>query len=127
VPCANGTDALQIAMMALDLKPGDEVIAPSFTYIATTEVIALLRLQPVFVDVDLNTMGLSPKSLEIFLMENAEMQNAMLNTFYSDYHEVNGLKIPYKSISKTDDGQTILTITLNKMEINITLPDIEFQ
>ncbi len=52
IPCANGTDALQIAMMALDLQPGDEVITPSFTYIATTEVIALLRLTPVFVDVD---------------------------------------------------------------------------
>ena len=47
IPCANGTDALQIAMMALDLRPGDEVITPSFTYIATTEVIALLRLTPV--------------------------------------------------------------------------------
>jgi len=52
IPCANGTDALQIAMMALDLQPGDEVITPSFTYIATTEVMALLRLKPVFVDVD---------------------------------------------------------------------------
>src|SRR6476620_3328513 len=46
IPCANGTDALQIAMMGLDLKPGDEVITPSFTYIATTEVIALLQLKP---------------------------------------------------------------------------------
>lgn len=55
IPCANGTDALQIAMMALGLEPGDEVITPSFTYIATTEVIALLRLKPVFVDVDPNT------------------------------------------------------------------------
>jgi dTDP-4-amino-4,6-dideoxygalactose transaminase len=55
VPCANGTDALQIAMMALGLEPGDEVITPSFTYIATTEVIALLRLKPVFVDVDPKT------------------------------------------------------------------------
>src|SRR5579863_8414136 len=52
IPCANGTDALQIAMMALDLQPGDEVITPSFTYIATTEVVALLRLTTVFVDVD---------------------------------------------------------------------------
>jgi dTDP-4-amino-4,6-dideoxygalactose transaminase len=52
IPCANGTDALQIAMMALGLQPGDEVITPSFTYIATTEVVALLRLKPVFVDVD---------------------------------------------------------------------------
>lgn len=52
IPCANGTDALQIALMALGLKPGDEVITPSFTYIATVEVIALLGLTPVFVDVD---------------------------------------------------------------------------
>src|SRR3989337_1961345 len=60
IPCANGTDALQIAMMALDLKPGDEVIAPSFTYIATTEVIALLRLKTVFVDVDPTTFCVDP-------------------------------------------------------------------
>jgi len=51
IPCANGTDALQIAMMALDLKPGDEVITASFTYVATAEVIALLQLKPVLVDV----------------------------------------------------------------------------
>lgn len=60
IPCANGTDALQIAMMALGLEPGDEVIAPSFTYIATTEVIALLRLKPVFVDVDPGTFCIDP-------------------------------------------------------------------
>ena len=64
VPCANGTDALQIAMMALDLKPGDEVITPSFTYIATTEVIALLRLQPVFVEVDPKTFCIDPAAIE---------------------------------------------------------------
>ena len=64
IPCANGTDALQIAMMALDLKPGDEVITPSFTFIATTEVIALLRLTPVFVDVDPKTFCMDPKALE---------------------------------------------------------------
>jgi UDP-2-acetamido-2-deoxy-ribo-hexuluronate aminotransferase len=64
IPCANGTDALQIAMMALDLQPGDEVITPSFTYIATTEVIALLRLKPVFVEVDPKTFCMDPASLE---------------------------------------------------------------
>jgi UDP-2-acetamido-2-deoxy-ribo-hexuluronate aminotransferase len=64
VPCANGTDALQIAMMALDLQPGDEVISPSFTYIATTEVIALLRLQTVFVDVDPKTFCVDPAAIE---------------------------------------------------------------
>src|SRR5258707_5412464 len=56
VPCANGTDALQIAMMALNLQPGDEVITPSFTYVATTEVVALLKLTPVFVEVDPKTL-----------------------------------------------------------------------
>ena len=63
IPCANGTDALQIAMMALDLQPGDEVITPSFTYIATTEVISLLRLKPVFVEVDRRTFCMDPASL----------------------------------------------------------------
>ncbi len=63
IPCANGTDALQIAMMALGLQPGDEVITPSFTYIATTEVIALLRLTPVFVEVDPKTFCMDPADL----------------------------------------------------------------
>ena len=58
VPCANGTDALQIAMMALGLQPGDEVILPVHTYVATAEVIALLRLTPVFVDVDANSFNI---------------------------------------------------------------------
>lgn len=63
IPCANGTDALQIALMALDLQPGDEVITPSFTYIATVEVVALLKLKPVFVDVDKDTYTMDPESL----------------------------------------------------------------
>ena len=63
IPCANGTDALQIAMMALDLQPGDEVITPSFTYIATTEVMALLRLKPVFVDVDASTFCITAEGI----------------------------------------------------------------
>ncbi|HRI22783.1 MAG TPA: DegT/DnrJ/EryC1/StrS family aminotransferase [Panacibacter sp.] len=63
IPCANGTDALQIAMMALGLQPGDEVITPSFTYIATTEVVALLRLKPVFVEVDAKTFCMDPEAL----------------------------------------------------------------
>lgn len=64
IPCANGTDALQIAMMALDLKPGDEVITPSFTYIATTEVIALLGLKPVFVEVDKDSFCIDVNEIE---------------------------------------------------------------
>ena len=64
IPCANGTDALQIAMMALDLQPGDEVITPSFTYIATTEVIALLKLKPVFVEVDKSTFCIDTNAVK---------------------------------------------------------------
>ena len=58
IPCANGTDGLQIAMMALGLKPNDEVIVPAFTYVATVEVIALLGLKPVFIDVDPDTFNI---------------------------------------------------------------------
>ncbi|MCS6929043.1 MAG: DegT/DnrJ/EryC1/StrS family aminotransferase [Saprospiraceae bacterium] len=58
IPCANGTDALQIAMMALELKPGDEVIVPAFTYVATAEVVALLGLTPVMVDVCPDTFNI---------------------------------------------------------------------
>lgn len=64
IPCANGTDALQIALMALDLKPGDEIITPSFTYIATNEVIALLHLVPIFVDVLPDTYCIDPSKIE---------------------------------------------------------------
>ena len=64
IPCANGTDALQIAMMALGLKPGDEVIMPSFTYIATVEVAALLNIKPVFVEVDKKTFCIDPADIE---------------------------------------------------------------
>ncbi len=62
IPCANGTDALQVSMMALDLKPGDEVITTSFTFVATVEVIALLGLTPVLVDVDPDTFNIDPEA-----------------------------------------------------------------
>ena len=72
IPCANGTDALQIALMALGLQPGDEVITPSFTFIATTEVVALLNLTPVFVDVDPQTFCIDPKSIEKAITSNTK-------------------------------------------------------
>lgn len=64
IPCGNGTDALQIALMALGLKPGDEVIVPAFTYVATAEVIALLGLTPIMVDVDPDTFNVTPEIVE---------------------------------------------------------------
>ena len=64
IPCGNGTDALQVALMALGLEPGDEVITTSFTFIATAEVIALLKLTPVLVDVDPDTYNIDPEAIE---------------------------------------------------------------
>lgn len=64
IPCANGTDALQIAMMALGLKPGDEVITANFTYVATAEVIALLGLTPVLVDVNPSTFNIDTEAIK---------------------------------------------------------------
>lgn len=72
IPCANGTDALQIALMALGLQPGDEVITPSFTFIATVEVVALLGLKPVFVDVDRNNFTMCVESLENAITPNTK-------------------------------------------------------
>lgn len=64
ISCGNGTDALQIAMMALGFKPGDEIILPVFTYVATAEVMALLHLKPVFVDVDEKTFNIDTSQVE---------------------------------------------------------------
>ena len=64
IPCANGTDALQIALMGLKLEPGDEVITADFTFAATVEVISLLKLKPVLVDVDPQTFNIDPKAIE---------------------------------------------------------------
>lgn len=72
IACANGTDALQIAMMALGLKPGDEVITPNFTFIATVEVIALLGLKPVLVDVDEHTFNMDMEALEAAITPNTK-------------------------------------------------------
>ena len=72
IPCANGTDALQIALMALDLKQGDEVITADFTFAATVEVIALLKLKPVLVDVDPHTFNLDPQAVAKAITPNTK-------------------------------------------------------
>ena len=72
IPCGNGTDALQIALMALGLKPGDEVIVPAFTYVASAEVIALLRLSPVMVDVDPRTFNVRAEDIEAAITERTK-------------------------------------------------------
>lgn len=72
IPCGNGTDALQIALMALELQSGDEVIVPAFTYVAAAEVIALLGLTPVLVDVDPQTFNLDPQKIEGAISRNTK-------------------------------------------------------
>lgn len=72
IPCGNGTDALQIALMALGLQPGDEVIVPAFTYVAAAEVIALLGLTPVLVDVDARTFNIDPRKIEESISRNTK-------------------------------------------------------
>ena len=72
IPCANGTDALQIALMALGLKPGDDVIVPAFTYVATAEVIALLQLNPVMVDVEPETFNVTAEIIEAAITPNTK-------------------------------------------------------
>lgn len=72
ISCANGTDALQIALMALDLKPGDEVIVPAFTYVATAEVIGLLKLKPVMVDVDLHSFNITADKIREAVTERTK-------------------------------------------------------
>ncbi len=72
IPCANGTDALQIAFMALDLKPGDEVICPSWTYIATAEAAAILGLKIVFCDVDIDTFNTRADFIEPLINKNTK-------------------------------------------------------
>lgn len=72
IPCANGTDALQIALMALELKPGDEVIVPAFTYVATAEVISLLGLIPVMAEVDEKTFNITASSIRPLITDKTK-------------------------------------------------------
>lgn len=98
IPCANGTDALQIALMALDLKPGDEIIVPAFTYVATAEVIALLGLEPVMIDVDPNSFNTTTDIVKDAITSKTKAlvpvnlfgQNAELETLRElcDEHEI---------------------------------------
>lgn len=72
IACGNGTDALQIALMALDLKPNDEIIVPAFTFIASAEVIGLLGFKPVMVDVDYNSFNATAKNIEQAITSNTK-------------------------------------------------------
>ena len=100
VSCANGTDALQIAMMALDLKPGDEVIVPAFTYVATAEVIGLLGLVPVMIDVDPQTFNINRNIVEAAMTPKTK------------------LVVPVHLFGQCVDMESILELT-NTHDINV--------
>jgi len=108
IPCANGTDALQIAMMALGLEPGDEVITPSFTYIATTEVVALLRLTPVFVDVDPKTFCMDTVALEKAITSKTKaIIPVHLYGHAANMDEINRIAAAHKLYVIEDNAQAI--------------------
>lgn len=92
ITCANGTDALQIAQMALGIGPGDEVITPGFTYIATAETVALLGARPIYVDVDPKTYNLNPELLEAAITPRTKaIIPVSLYGQCADYDEINAI------------------------------------
>lgn len=108
ITCANGTDALQIALMALGLQPGDEVITPSFTYIATTEVAALLRLTPVFAEVDEKTFCMDPLKLEKLITDKTKaIIPVHLYGHAAPMYEIMQLAEKYKIAVIEDNAQAI--------------------
>lgn len=108
IPCANGTDAIQIALMALGLKPGDEVITPSFTYIATTEVIALLNLTPVFAEVNPDTFCIDPSSIEkVITTKTKAIVPVHLYGHAADMGPIMAIAKKYKLFVIEDNAQAI--------------------
>ncbi len=128
IPCANGTDALQIALMALDLKPGDEVITPSFTFIATVEVVALLGLKPVFAEVDPRSYTLDPKSVRAAITPRTKaIIPVHLYGQSADMKEILDIAAEYKIPVIEDNAQAIgghYTFPDGQRKANGTMGDI---
>ncbi len=108
IPCANGTDALQIALMALGLEPGDEVILPVHTYVATAEVVALLRLEPVFVDVDPDFFTINVNQIEEKISSKTKaIVPVHLYGQCADMEEIMKIALKYKLFVIEDTAQAI--------------------
>ena len=104
ITCANGTDALQIALMALGVGPGDEVITPGFTYIATAETVALLGAKPVYVDVYENTYNLNVELLEAAITTKTKaIIPVSLYGQCADYDAINAIALKH-NITVIEDG-----------------------
>jgi len=108
IPCANGTDALQIALMAIGCQPGDEIIVPAFTYVATAEVIALLQLKPVMIDVDYESFLSTPELIEAAITAKTKaIVPVHLYGQMSDMKKIMELADRYKIFVIEDNAQAI--------------------
>ncbi|WP_323835335.1 DegT/DnrJ/EryC1/StrS family aminotransferase [Photorhabdus africana] len=121
ITCANGTDALQIALMAIGIKPGDEVITPGFTYIATAETIALLGGVPVYVDVKPTTYNLDPTQLEAAITPKTKaIIPVSLFGQCADFDEINAIAAKHNLIVIEDAAQSFGATYKGKRSCNLT-------
>lgn len=121
ITCANGTDALQIAQMALGIGPGDEVITPGFTYIATAETVALLGAKPVYVDVDPRTYNLDPALLEAAITPRTKaIIPVSLYGQCADFDTINAIAAKYGIPVIEDAAQSFGATYKGKRSCNLT-------
>lgn len=121
ITCANGTDALQIAQMALGIGPGEEVITPGFTYIATAETVALLGAKPVYVDIDPRTYNLDPQKLEAAITPRTKaIIPVSLYGQCADYDAINAIAAKYSIPVIEDAAQSFGATYKGKRSCNLT-------
>lgn len=121
ITCANGTDALQIAQMALGIGPGDEVITPGFTYIATAETVALLGAKPVYVDIDPRTYNLDPRLLEAAITPRTKaIIPVSLYGQCADFDAINAVASKHGIPVIEDAAQSFGAIYKGKRSCNLT-------
>jgi UDP-2-acetamido-2-deoxy-ribo-hexuluronate aminotransferase len=121
ITCANGTDALQIAQMALGIGPGDEVITPGFTYIATAETVALLGAKPIYVDIDPRTFNLNPSLLEAAITPRTKaIIPVSLYGQCADFDAINAIAKKYHIPVIEDAAQSFGATYRGKRSCNLT-------
>ncbi len=121
IGCASGTDALVIPMMALGVKPGDEIIVPAFTFIATAETVAFLGAKPVFADVDPGTFNIDPKSIESKITNKTKgIIPVSLYGQCADFDEINKIAAKYDLWVMEDGAQSFGAEYKNKKSCTIT-------
>lgn len=121
ISCANGTDALQIALMAIGIGPGDEVITPGFTYIATAEAAAVLGAKPVYVDIDPNTYNLDPALLEAAITPRTKaIIPVSLYGQCADYDAINAIAARHGIIVIEDAAQSFGATYKGRKSCNLT-------